>query len=59
MADTCTDFLLRACAVRIDGFKQDGGMNCLKQIFAKFEGKMNFNAEIQRKESRNHRNKFV
>jgi len=29
-----------------------GGVNCLRGIFANFEGIMKFNVEVQRKESR-------
>jgi len=35
------------------------GVNCLRGIFANFEGIMKFNAELQRKESRNQRTKTV
>jgi len=43
---------------RIYGLKQKG-VNCLLNIFEKFEGIMKANAELQRKESSNQRNKVV
>ena len=37
--------------VRVYGLKREG-VNCLRGIFANFEGVMKINAELQRKESR-------
>ena len=45
-------------AVRIYGLKRDG-VNCLRGIFANFEGIMKINAKLQRKESRKQRTKIV
>jgi len=43
----------RALGVRMYGLKREGGgVNCLRGIFANFEGIMKINAELQRKESR-------
>jgi len=36
-----------------------GGLNCLRGIFANFEGIMKFNAELQRKKSNKQRTKTV
>ena len=45
--------------VRIYGLKREGEVNCLRGIYANFEGIIKINAELQRKESRKQRTKTV
>jgi len=44
--------------VRIYGLKREG-VNCLRGIFANFEGIMKINAELQRKKLKKQRTKIV